>query len=356
MMKKKLLEMAEKNPALYNILMILKYRHDERFMELVRGARQNPNLVVLQENPEKAEQNSVLYRIEIGGENDGFFALVRWTLDALYFCDCFSFLPEIRFSENILYYDSTMPRNLNPYEYYFEQPLAAFQEQCEKAGAVIEYEPRNGLKAESLNDGVSYQISEKYIDAMSRVMRKYLHFNEETKKRIERENQKRTVNETVLGVHIRGTDYKSNYKNHPQYIPPSEYYGYIDEALEKYGFQKVYIATDDEEILQEFLRHYGEERVLYSSDTQRSSGTEGVHTSSGSVREHHKYMLGMDVICDMCALAGCGGLISSLSQVSLVCRIYKKSKNENFRYDKTLSHGVNKTGKTFQVKKEKTRE
>ena len=122
---------------------------------------------------------------------------------------------------------------------------------------------------------------------------------------------------------------------------------YIDHALKKYGFKKIYIATDDENILKGFLSRYSQEIVIYDKDTARSNGLKGVHTRTDIVRPYHKYKLGIEVICDMCILAACGGLISGLSQVSLISRIYKKSKNEHFRYDKIIDKGIHKHGKIF---------
>ena len=52
----------------------------------------------------------------------------------------------------------------------------------------------------------------------------------------------------------------------------------------------------------------------------------------------------------MATLSYCNGIISGLSQVSTMARIYKKSRNEEFMYDKKLNNGINKTGKSFSVK------
>lgn len=347
-MKRTLLKWLEKFPVLYDIMLLLKYRNDDEFLKQVKSLNNNPNLVEFFNKQVNAEDKDIFCKIELNGENDGFFALVRWTLDALFFCDCFSLKPYVSFSKDCLYYDTGMPEDKNPYDYYFEQPLNTEKSIVEKSGSVVKYASRNRLKAEILNGGISYQVSQEYIVQMARIMKKYLHFNVATKKIVLEQLQNRGVGNTVLGVHIRGTDYKSNYKNHPYYIPPEMYYMFIDSAIKQYGFEKIYLATDDQEILEEFLKKYGVEKVLFDKDTVRSGGIEGIHTTSGIIREHHKYMLGMEVICDMCALAACGGLISSMSQVSLASRIYKKSRDEEFLYDKILNNGINQKGQIFK--------
>jgi len=346
-MKAGVVRILEKYPIVYNILLMIRQRNDRTFVRRVKGLKDDPNLVELIQNNMQSEDASIVCHVEIGGKTEGFFALVRWTLDALYFCDCFSFKPYIRFSSDVLYYDESMSCD-NPFEYYFLQPVYPTSEVLKTAKTLVKYETRNRLKAELLNGGISYQVTKEYIEQMAGIMKMYLRFNEETGKQIEQQLCMRAVSQSVLGVHIRGTDYKSNYKNHPQYIPPAVYYEYIDAAMKKYPFEKIYVATDDQEILDEFLKRYGSENVLYAKDVVRGTGTRGIHTTEDMTREHHKYLLGLEVLCDMCALASCGGLISSMSQVSLMSRIYKKSKDEEFLYDQVIDKGVNAKGKMFK--------
>lgn len=349
-MREQLLNLLKKIPVVYNILLVIKYRKDEEFMAQIVELRKNPGLIELQDNENNFESSGMVCHINVQEKNAGFFALVRWVLDALYFCDCFSLEPFITFSNDSLYYDDTMPQYKNVYDYYFEQPCFSDSNMLKTKRTVVKYAWRNRLKAEALNGGDAYQVSEKYITQMAHVMKKYLHFNKETQRQIDEQLKLREVNQEVLGVHIRGTDYKLNCRNHPRYIPPEAYYSHVDSAIKEYDFKKIYIATDDEEILQQFLTRYGREKVIFSQNNTRNSGISGVHTAVGPKREHHKYLLGIEVICDMCTLAACGGIISGLSQVSLMCRVYKKSKDEEFLYDKKLDMGINQKGKFFRVK------
>jgi len=116
-----LAKLLEKYLTLYNILLVARYRKDDDFTQMIKGLRKNTNLVELKENSVKSGENGLWCDIVIGGPNDGFFALVRWTLDALYFCECFGLKPFIRFSDDCLYYDADMPLNKSVFDYYFEQ-------------------------------------------------------------------------------------------------------------------------------------------------------------------------------------------------------------------------------------------
>lgn len=181
-MREQLLKILEKSPAIYNVLLVLKYRKDVEFMTLVRGLRKNSELIELKENEQAGVFDGILCDIEIGTPQEGFFALVRWTLDALYFCDCFGLRPFVRFSSNTLYWDPMMAPEINPFEYYFEQPARLDKKVLEQVKPLVKYSSRNGLKAESLNRGVTYQVSEDYINRMAQIMKKYLKFNENTQR------------------------------------------------------------------------------------------------------------------------------------------------------------------------------
>ena len=341
-MTKYIKRILEKSPLLKAAAQLIKYRNDVEYIALVQGIRNNPNIIELKQQSCKHDTGKAVCLIKAGGKPDGFFACVRWALDGLYFCDAFGFIPYIVFDENSLYKDSSMPANINPFMYFFDEPYEADIDRVH----YIKYSNRNRLFAERLNGGINYSVSHEYIEVMGELMKKYLHFNSVTLSSINEEMNRRKIDTSLLGVHIRGTDYKANYKNHPKYIEPKEYYPLIDAAMEKYGFSGIFLATDDKDILDEFILHYGEGKVCCAMNASRSTGLSGVHTAGIA----SPYKVGLEVIYDMCSLAKCGGIISGMSQVGLCARIYKKSIDESFLYDKTIDCGINRTGKIFTVK------
>ena len=338
-----------KNSWIYLCLKVFKNRKNKNFIDNISNINNDFQFVKMEKNI-NCKNDKCVCKIIAGGKNDGFFACVRWAIDSIYFCDYYALNPVILFPEDSLYKDKDDTFNINPFEYYFRQPLNNSINDLKEANTIIECCGRNRNLAENLNNGISYKTSDEYINEMAKIVKKYLKFNDETKSKIEEELKERKIENDVLGVHIRGTDYKKNYKNHPTYIPIEMYYEEIDKALQQYGFKKIFIATDDKEILNNMIKRYTEEKVIYGKNIARGEGNEGVHTII-SEREHNGYLLGLEVIFDMCSLSKCGGIISGMSQVGLISRIYKKSNDELYIYDKLLSNGINKKGKIFNVKK-----
>lgn len=344
-MKKELKAFLKKNPMLYSLALIISHRKNADFLQYVIGAKENPNYIRIMENEKEDSVKRPACIISVGTHNDGFFACVRWALDGLYFCDRCGFLPYIEFSKDSIYKDENVfEKEKNVFEYYFEN-VCEITPQNIVEHSIVEYTPRNALLAERMNGGVNYEVTEKYISEMARIAQKYIRFNEKTISVIKNALDDLNVNNDTLGIHIRGTDYKSNYKNHPIFVEVTDYYPHIDYALDKLNFKKIFVATDDQQLLDELIRHYGSKKVIFNHNIKRSTGKIGVHTSC--YKEKTPYYLGLDVICDMEALKSCGGLISGMSQVALIARIMKKSEEEEFLYDQIINKGVNKRGKLY---------
>lgn len=333
-------------PWMYNMLRCYANRKNKKFITNMLRVEKDPFLVTIKQNGNKSF-GAMLCEIHPIGNNDGFFASIRWTLDALYFADELGLVPVVTFTNESMYYDETYSKTLDPFQYYFN-PVSRFTtNDIAEAKSVIVYSGNNRLLAESLNTCVGYKVSEKYIQTMAFIMHKYLSLNEKTVHYISSEIEKLNLDTHTLAVHIRGTDYKNGYKNHPCYIPPEAYYPYIDDAIKNHGMNLIFLATDDNEVLQEFLKKY-KDKVVYYKDVYRGNGNIGVHTTINERKFHH-YKLGLEVLRDMYTLATCDGLIAGISQVSLSTRILKTSQNVSFSYLKVINNGINNHGEIYQV-------
>lgn len=345
-MKELIRKILDKHPVLFAIARIVRNKNNMDFISLVNGLEDNPNIVFLVPKQDIKYDGKAVCAIQAGTENDGFFACVRWALDGLYFCDKMNFVPVIYFAHNSIYFDEEVFGNdKNPFNYYFDDVESIdIGDLCGKPQ--IDFNPRNSLLAENMNGKLSYAVSNRYIEEMAYIMRKYLHFNSEVQAYMDLYIKDLRINEETLGVHIRGTDYKLNYRNHPNFVGSTEYFREIDHLLESRIFKKIFLATDDNDILDEFKNHYDEEQIIYSNKVERSNGVEGVHTRKNKGKT--PYELGLDVIGDMGALSKCGGILSGMSQVALISRVYKQSNNESYIYDRILNKGINKNGRLYK--------
>jgi len=237
---------------------------------------------------------------------------------------------------------------MNIFEYYFRQPCGINIEETLKSYHVfssvdLTTDLRAGFDLGNYKPGdlpAPYSIDDDYLNELGRICGKYIKLNDITQSYLDK-NFQETLGcnvSKVLAIHIRGTDFALHWDNHPNIVKAEDYKEGVDEAISRYGFEKIFIATDDANCLDSFLNNYGN-KIVYYKDVFRGNGLKNI-ASENTEREHGKYLNGLEVLRDMYTLASCGGLIAGLSQVSIVARIINRSLDNKYRYEKTLSNGI----------------
>jgi hypothetical protein len=115
----------------------------------------------------------------------------------------------------------------------------------------------------------------------------------------------------ILGVHIRGTDHPTEIEP----VPLSKFIKVIDKK--RSAFDKIFLATDDENILNILVKKYGYDIIIYHQAT-RSSSKVAIHTAMSF---QNPYQLGLEALIDCYCLAHCTEAIlvhSNLSYAALV--------------------------------------
>ena len=338
MKKNKILRIIKKNGLLFALLKVLRNRKDKDYINSFSDMTDIVRIVPCGSSIGKAP----IYNFDID-KICGLFWYLRLVLEVLYYCDNMGFVPQIHWSKS-LYYDDTIKSTTNPFEYYFIQPFSMSKQELQSR-SIVQYAPGSrNLARKLIGEGDIYVGSEEYTKALAAVARKALCFNPETNEVINSFVSEKRICDDVLGVHIRGTDFRKKFKGHPVFVGTSEFYKYVDEAILLCGFKRVYLATDDQKILDEFLEHYKDIEIVYSHDAHRGDGNQGIHVKAFIDSKTSAYSEGLIALCDMIALSKCGGLISGISNLPLIARIFKKSENSNYLYDVTINKGFHEHG------------
>lgn len=292
-------------------------------------------------------ENKNIYFIEFGDKNDGFFAAYRKLLNLLYYADYFQLAPVVRWTEDFLYAETVAVNDTwNPFEYYFEQPQNISLEDLRQSKKVFRSSYAHTFLAEQLKENVNgYELSEKYIDNMARITAKYIKLNSTIQGRFEREIDGLLKKRKILGVHVRGTDFKKNYNGHPIYISTQDYLRMTQEVMNQEEFERVFLATDDDDAVVQFSSCFKDKLLLYQ-DVRRTRENVSVAFSKENRKLHH-YKLGLEVLRDMMTLASCDGLIAGKSQVSICAQITKRSWSEKFKVIRIMDDGLNINHRNF---------
>ena len=146
----------------------------------------------------------------------------------------------------------------------------------------------------------------------------------------------------VLGVHIRKTDHYLEVNP----VKDASFFKLVDKLLS--SFDKIFLATDDSEILLVFGKKYGD-KLMFNSFS-RSQGATSIH---GKIDSSNGYELGKEALLDCYSLSFCDQVILSPSNLSYCALVLNpelpyqiaESKEAKYQRFKTLgAYYLNKWG------------
>lgn len=277
------------------------------------------NFQIKQLGSENADK--IIYYLEAGADISGLCAVLRRTISGLYIADMLNAVPVVSWNNAPLLNDYKIINGSgNPFEYFFEPLSNVSVEEAQNSMNVIEHVIRNDayVWGEGRISAVDGQ-SEQYIKLQQEVLKKHpLILKKCVEERLQEDIRKLAGNCAMLGVHVRGAQRRRRIRGLANPIPIDWYYSEIDNVLKNNQYDKIFLATDDDEYLENFKNRYGD-KVLYYADTERCK--EGVipYFSTNSP----KYRVTYETLRDMYTLMHCNTLIGGPSNVTILVRVLK---------------------------------
>lgn len=122
---------------------------------------------------------------------------------------------------------------------------------------------------------------------------------------------------SVMGVLLRGSDYTAlKPKNHPVQPEIEEALQYIEKRLKKYGYEKIFIATEDRDILQSTIKRFGD-KVLYFEAERYAHDVNMLLCNIRNKRLNDAYLRGMEYLIPICILGRLGYLFAGRTSGSV---------------------------------------
>lgn len=321
------------------------HRNKEDFRELVLEGYRNSDFIRLRSFGSEYEGKTI-YLADEQGHGMGFFAELGVTLIKLYFADERGFTPYVHWGERYLYYEPDgIEGEKNAYLYFFKP--ASEVKSIEKAMHVVYSEFSHYEQVKKIYDAVSYDVSEDYVNAMARMMKKYVCYNDKTAKYLENQYESLLKDKKTVGVHFRGTDFRKQYNNHPVAVEIEQEIEKVRELLETKGYEQIFLATDEESAVDRFREEFGDKVKVYEDTYRETEGDESIAFSKDT-RENHRYKLALEVIRDEYSLTRCSGLVCGYSNVTFIARIMRRAWFENDFEDYILiNNGIHKNNNSF---------
>ncbi|MCR5502499.1 MAG: O-fucosyltransferase family protein [Lachnospiraceae bacterium] len=321
-----------------------KHKDDEEFRKMVSEGFNNPRYLKVERRGD-AYFGKTVYEIGAFGNAVGFFAEFLFTLIKLYFAEEKGFVPYVNWQEGFLYLDPEV-KEKNGFRYYFD-PVSEVTDASEAANVV---RARNIHISEMQNERLhtyGYSVTQEYLEALTKMTKKYIRYNEDTKAYLETGYAELIGDKKTLAVHFRGTDYRRQYNNHPVFITIEKEIEKAREVFDRGGYELLFLATDEEGALSAFEKEFGEKLVYFKDVYRAKDGDESVAYSHSNRTAHH-YYLGLEVLRDEYVLTRADGLICGTSNLTLSARIMRKAWYEKDYEDLiVLDEGLNHNAKSF---------
>ncbi len=266
-------------------------------------------------NPDKK-----FFVLRSNGTHDGLLAMYITRLRQIKNLIENNFTPVVDFENYETQYTMQEPVNgtRNVWEYYFEQPCKISLDEVYKSKNVI-------LSGWKLSDDPSKKPDIDYYDHdYTYDIFKYAPI----KKYILDIADNKIFSDDIanmIGVFIRGTDY-THLKPAGHAVQPSKEMAAekVDEFLKKYPASKIFLATEDEGILNFFKARYKD--LIYTTDENVIKNYSGQNYLTDEIKGVNKYKFGLDYLVKMICLANCKYLIASLAAGSFFAELFNGGK------------------------------
>lgn len=212
-------------------------------------------------------------------------------------------------------YDASKVGKENVWEYFFEQPCNV---DLETAYESEDFFVLDDVREITFKQPLRFEHMVDFEDTRTEEWRNFFQRYIRLKKELVEYFDERIAKQgletgNVIGVLARGTDYREMQPvGHPNAVPPEDFFPEIDPLIDNGGADKIFLATEDQTILEKFEKRYP--KRVYSTDAKRY-GNVGCNTlnavySGGKGYERDlQYLYSLYVIAKASAgiYSACGG-------------------------------------------------
>ena len=217
----------------------------------------------------------------------GFFSLFLQVLHEIQYCEKNELDPWISFTNR---------RYLYGEDFWDDMFFPVGNQPEEDKTLIINIESRNTPK-------LTWNIHE--LKKLKRIIDQYIKVKPEIQKRINR-SKLQFKGYKVLGMHVRRTDHHMEHRP----VRLEQYYHEVDNRVAYYD--KLFIASDSEEVVNKLVDRYGESFVIHNN-VFRSSDDQAIHKNE-SIQDRTR--IAIEALLDAVALSWCDYLVLSHSNLS----------------------------------------
>lgn len=280
-----------------------------------------------EENPDKT-----FYVIRRARGNSGLLSYVMTNLGQIKYAVDNGYIPVIDMqNEGNTYLSEEQIGQTNAWEMFFEQPCGFGLSDIDKSkNVVLSY----GLIDDRLGFPGDRTLLNTYeLDAWKNICKEYIIVKADLKKAFEKKRNEIFDGKRVLGVLARGTDYVVN-KPHGHTVQPTveQLLPQINEVIDKYKCDSIYLATEDEDIYDRLEREYKER--LIAPDVARYSLKNGENINEMIIKDSDSmYIKGREYLESIWMLSMCNCLVAGNVSGSLGASLMSEGYEYSYIFD-----------------------
>lgn len=271
----------------------------------------------------KSKDGKIYYIIRRVPLGEGFFSNYFYVLSHVRYALENGYFPVVDMQNYKTLYseDEAINGTDNTWEYYFEAMKGiGLKEAYESDNYILssgKYLSEMGVPVYEVNQG---HITDEMVKNLLPVVKEYMTVKAEIRNSVEMFIEQNGLKDCqTVGVHVRGTDMHVTQKGHtlpPKYEKITEQ---IDSLIKQDNSIRIFLCTDEEKVVDVMKKQYGERIVCF--DEYRASADDtsnkGLHKENKkTIRKHHRYLMGVEILKDALMLSKCDYLICGISNVT----------------------------------------
>ena len=251
----------------------------------------------------------------------GMFSNVLFVLNHIKIAKKYNFIPVVDMKNFVSIYndDSISLKESNSWKYYFEQISKYDLEEVYKSHKVI-------VTSNNFYNFFNYHLEDK---SLKKLFDENVLFKKYLKRYIVSFENKFFKNDRVLGVHFRGTSYKTS-AGHPLVATKNQMFRLTNKILKNENLDKIFLVTEEKSHLEFFLKKFGK-KIVYLKSSFRSNKNNAFTTYP---RNKHRYKMGSEIITETVLLSKCDSFLFVDTNVSSAVIALDQNKNQKrFKID-----------------------
>lgn len=260
---------------------------------------------------------------------EGLMSLFINVAKNLYYAKDNDYIPVVDFDNYYTQYHDMINGESNAWNYFFTQPSQYKLDEVYKSKNVI----LSGLEVQwydtPLNNEDRY--NDELLANIHNFLFKQIDFNETVKNLAKQEISSLRLESTkTLGLYLRGTDYTAlKPSGHPVQPTVEQAIRIVDEFLEKYNLDIIFLVTEDGQIYNQIKDKYGDMCVItsYDSFVEHYDGKRFLsHDKCIAELNDSPYVRGLNYMAKLLILAQCGYFVGGDTMGSWATMIFAGDK------------------------------